>query len=166
MCDPGDDDMEFERRFALFLEAAEDILRFRALAETESGVAGVLFPRDDPAAGGAVGSRYRRWIAVQGTEDGEVHWILETGGRVRDGTDGRARVMCRWCEEARAATGTRWRYRRMDPRDFEAFRRTERTLGGLLVEILLADMEELRERQGGAPMSPEEIRAARDEGRA
>ena len=155
---------DFERQFAKFLDAAEDVRRFSALAATEQGAAGVLFRVDYLKASGAIGFYYPDWIAVQGTEDGEVRWILETKGREWDGTDRKDRAMRRWCERAQEATGTRWRYWRVDQRDFEKFHRTQRTLGGLLVEILLASMEELR--QGGAPMSPDEVRRARDEGRA
>ena len=155
---------DFERQFAKFLDAAEDVRRFSALAATEQGAAGVLFRVDYLKASGALGFYYPDWIVVQETEDGEVHWILETKGRVWEGTDRKDRAMRRWCVRARAATGARWRYRRVDQPEFEAFSPTQRTLGGLLVEISLARMA--GERAKYAPMSEDEVRRARDEGRA
>ena len=154
----------FERKFAQFLDAAEDVRRFSALAATEQGAAGVLFRVDYLKASGAIGFYYPDWIVAQQTEDGEVYWILETKGRVWEGTDRKDRAMRRWCERARKATGARWRYRRVDQPEFEAFAPTQRTLGGLLVEISLARMA--RERAKYAPMSEDEVRRARDEGRA
>lgn len=155
---------DFERQFAKFLDAAEDVRRFSALAATEQGAAGVLLHVDYLKASGAIGFYYPDWIAVQETPDGDVHWILETKGRVWDGTDLKDRAMRRWCERAQAATGMRWRYSRVDQRDFEAFHRTRRRLGGLLAEILLASMEELRAQC--AHLGEDEVRRARDEGRA
>ena len=155
---------DFERQFAKFLDAAEDVRRFSALAATEQGSAGVVFRVDYLKTSGAIGFYYPDWIVVQQTEDGDVHWILETKGRVWEGTDRKDRAMRRWCERARAATGARWRYRRVDQPEFEAFAPTQRTLGGLLVEISLARMG--KERAKYAPMSEEEVRRARDEGRA
>lgn len=163
--DTGND---FERQFAQFLAEAEDVYRFYSPAATGPGAAGRFCRVEYRRADGGIGFRRPDWVAVQRTEEGEVHWILETGEREWDGAEPKARVMRRWCEKERAATGKRWRYRSVVRRDFEAFRRTERSLGGLLVEILLAGMEELREEWGvkDAPMSEEEVRRARDEGRA
>lgn len=140
---------DFERQFAQFLAEAEDVRRFFSPAATGPGTAGRFCRVEYRRADGGAGFCYPDWVAVQRTEEGEVHWILETGEREWDGAEPRGRVMRRRCEKERAATGKRWRYRSVVRRDFEAFRRTERSLGGLLVEILLAGMEELREEWGG-----------------
>ena len=155
---------DFEKRFAEFLERAEDIQRFSALAATEQGSAGVLFRVDYLKASGAIGFYYPDWIAVQETKDGEVHWILETKGYVWEGTELKDAAMRRWCGRAREATGVRWRYRRVDQVDFEAFCEANRTLGGLLGDIMVRHMD--AERAARPPMSAEEVRRARDEGRA
>ena len=155
---------DFEKRFAEFLEQADDIQRFSALAATEQGSAGVLFRVDYLKASGTIGFYYPDWIAVQKTKDGEVHWILETKGYVWEGTELKDAAMRRWCRRAREATGALWRYRRVDQVDFEAFCGSNRTLGGLLGDIMVRHMD--AERAARQPMSAEEVRRARDEGRA
>ena len=76
----------FERRFAEFLDGAADVARFAALGTTEQGSSGTTFRVDYLKASGAIGFYYPDWVAVQ-EDDGEaVNWIIETKGRVWEGT--------------------------------------------------------------------------------
>lgn len=59
------------------------------------------------------------WVAVQQTDDGEVHWITETKGRVWSDTVTKDEAMTSWCARVSKAAGTAWRYHRVNQRDFE-----------------------------------------------
>jgi type III restriction enzyme len=111
---------DFERRFAEFLDSrASDVLRFAALGTTEQGESGTQFRVDYIKPSGAIGFYHPDWLVVQKTEEGEVNWIIETKGRVWEGTAAKDEAMRLWCERISAKTGTRWRYKRIDQRDFD-----------------------------------------------
>ena len=78
----------FEKEFAEFLNKAKDILRFAALGSTEQGTSGTQFRIDYLKPNGAIGFYHPDWVAVQKTRDGEINWIIETKGRVWEGTEG------------------------------------------------------------------------------
>jgi type III restriction enzyme len=59
-------------------------------------------------------------VAVQKTKAGQVNWIIETKGRVWEGTTSKDDAMCQWCERITEATGTAWRYLRVDQAKFDA----------------------------------------------
>jgi type III restriction enzyme len=77
---------QFERDFAKFLDKAKDIRRFAALGTTEQRESATLFRVDYLKVSGAIGFYHPDWVAVQKTAAGEVNWILETKGRVWEGT--------------------------------------------------------------------------------
>lgn len=120
----------FERRFAAFLDRAEDVLRFAALGTTEQGASGTRFRVDYLKPSGAIGFYHPDWVAVQATRSGEVHWIIETKGRVWEGTAAKDEALEDWCERIRAATGTSWRYVRINQTDFDS--RSFGSLEGLI----------------------------------
>jgi type III restriction enzyme len=68
---------------------------------------------------GAIGFYSPDWVVVQKTEDGEVNWIVETKGRVWEGTEEKDKAMHAWCERVTQATGTTWRYLRVNQSEFE-----------------------------------------------
>ena len=76
----------FERRFAEFLDQAHDVLRFAALGTTEQGESGTRFRVDYLKPSGAIGFYHPDWIVVQRSATGEINWIIETKGRVWEGT--------------------------------------------------------------------------------
>ena len=80
---------DFERRFAKFLDCTGDVVRFAALGTTEQGGSGTSFRVDYLKPSGAIGFYYPDWVAIQETEGGEVNWIIETKGRVWEGTEER-----------------------------------------------------------------------------
>lgn len=111
----------FERRFAEWLDSQDnDVLRFAALGTTEQGESGTQFRVDYLKASGAIGFYHPDWVVVQQTRAGEVNWIIETKGRVWEGTEAKDEAIRDWCERIAEATGTRWRYVRVNQVDFEA----------------------------------------------
>ncbi len=110
---------DFERNFAVFLNGARDVLRFAALGTTEQGESGTQFRVDYLKPSGAVGFYHPDWVVVQETPQGLVHWIIETKGRVWEGTAAKDAAIQDWCERVTESTGTTWRYVRVNQPDFE-----------------------------------------------
>lgn len=100
----------FETSFATFVaDKCKDVRRFAALAETFTG-----FWVDYLKPSGAIGRYYPDWVVVQNTPDGDVNWIVETKGRVWDGTEQKDAAIAYWCTEVSRLTGDPWRYMRVD----------------------------------------------------
>jgi type III restriction enzyme len=110
---------DFERRFAEFLDKAPDVLRFASLGTTEQGDSGSQFRVDYLKPSGAIGFYHPDWVVVQETNDGEVNWIIETKGRVWEGTTAKDEALKTWCERISVATGAVWRYVRINQGDFD-----------------------------------------------
>jgi type III restriction enzyme len=114
---------DFERRFAEFLDkTAQDVLRFAALGTTEQGESGTQFRVDYLKPSGARGFYHPDWVLVQSTPEGEVNWIVETKGRVWEGTTAKDEAIEHWCARVSAATGTAWRYVRVDQTRFDSLK--------------------------------------------
>jgi len=111
---------DYERRFAEFLDKASDVIRFAALGTTEQGESGTQFRVDYLKPSGAIGFYHPDWAVVQKTRDGEVNWIMETKGRVWEGTTAKDEAMEDWCERVSKATRAIWRYMRVDQPMFSA----------------------------------------------
>lgn len=111
---------DLERRFAQFLDAAPDVLRFAGLGTTEQGESGTQFRIDYLKPTGAIGFYHPDWVVVQHTPDGEVNWIIETKGRVWEGTDVKDAAMRDWCIRISEQTGQQWRYARVNQAAFDA----------------------------------------------
>ena len=124
---------QFERRFAEFLDSAADVVRFAALGTTEQGDSATSFRVDYLKVSGAIGFYYPDWVAVQKTSDGEVNWIIETKGRVWEGTEEKDAAMQQWCRRVSSATGIPWRYIRVNQTEFRANPATLAELLGRLV---------------------------------
>ncbi|HWQ39370.1 MAG TPA: DEAD/DEAH box helicase family protein [Burkholderiales bacterium] len=121
---------DFERRFAQFLDKASDVLRFASLGTTEQGESGTQFRVDYLKPSGAIGFYHPDWVVVQKSKAGEVNWIIETKGRVWEGTAAKDEALKTWCERVSAATGAVWRYVRINQTDFDSGGAT--TLAALL----------------------------------
>ena len=112
---------DFERRFADFLDnKAADVLRFAALGTTEQGESGTQFRVDYLKPSGAIGFYHPDWVVVQKTKAGEVNWIIETKGRVWEGTTAKDEAIREWCERISEATGAAWRYMRVNQAEFDS----------------------------------------------
>jgi len=122
---------DFERRFAEFLDKkATDVLRFASLGTTEQGESGTQFRVDYLKASGAIGFYHPDWVVVQKSKSREVNWIIETKGRVWEGTAAKDEALRTWCERVSAATGAAWRFARINQTDFES--RAASALGDLV----------------------------------
>lgn len=112
---------DFERRFAEFLDQkASDVLRFASLATTEQGESGTPFRVDYLKPSGAIGFYHPDWVVVQRTAEGEVHWIIETKGRVWEGTEAKDTAIRDWCQRITEQTGQRWEFARVNQGAFQA----------------------------------------------
>ena len=152
----------FERQFAEFLNSAPDILRFAALGTTEQGASGTTFRVDYLKPSGAIGFYYPDWVAVQRDLDGEiVKWVIETKGRVWEGTKEKDAAMRDWCKRVSRATGDIWQYIRVNQGefrdDFETFR-------AMVFKLVALEMFRKRD-TSGATITHEEFLQWRDEGR-
>ena len=152
----------FEREFAEFLVRAPDILRFATLGTTEQGTSGTTFRVDYLKPSGAIGFYYPDWVAVQRDLDGEIiNWVIETKGRVWEGTAEKDAAMQDWCSRVSDATGDAWKYIRVNQAefrdDFESFR-------AMLFEIVANKMFRKRDARD-VTLSHEEFLQWRDEGR-
>jgi len=113
---------DFERRFAEFLDQASDVLRFASLGTTEQGESGTQFRVDYLKPSGAIGFYHPDWVVVQRAEADEVNWIIETKGRVWEGTAAKDEAMRVWCERISAETGGVWRFKRIGQSEFDGRR--------------------------------------------
>jgi type III restriction enzyme len=111
---------DFERRFAQFLDTTPDVLRFASLGTTEQGDSGTQFRIDYLKPSGAIGFYHPDWVVVQQTDQGEVNWIIETKGRVWEGTEAKDAAMRDWCARVSEQTGATWTYARVDQSSFDA----------------------------------------------
>ncbi len=151
---------DFERSFAEFLDKAQDILRFAALGTTEQGASGTVFRIDYLKSSGAIGFYYPDWVVVQEAGDGEVNWIIETKGRVWEGTAEKDAAAWDWCKRVSEITGESWKYTRINQSEFSDH---HPTLQDLVMAKAFKVADERRKRM--KPVTQDEIRAWRDEGR-
>jgi type III restriction enzyme len=110
----------FERRFAEFLDAAPDVVRFASLGTTEQGDSATRFRVDYLKPSGAIGVYHPDWVVVQQATSGEINWIIETKGRVWESTKAKDDAMAHWCEQVVSLTGAPWRYVRVDQAVFDS----------------------------------------------
>jgi type III restriction enzyme len=111
---------DFERRFAEFLDkTAKDVLRFASLGTTEQGESGAQFRVDYLKPSGAIGFYHPDWVVIQKSANGEMNWIIETKGRVWEGTAAKDEALQTWCTHVAAATGQVWSYVRIDQTVFD-----------------------------------------------
>ena len=108
----------YERRFAQFLDACPDILRFAALGSTQQGDSGTQFRVDYIKPSGAIGFYHPDFVAVQGIDEGEFHWIIETKGRVWEDTEAKDAAVQKWCRDISKRIAIPWQYRRVNQPEF------------------------------------------------
>jgi type III restriction enzyme len=102
-------DNEFEKAFAKFLDAAEDVKAFSKLPE-------VLGFAIDYTDGGNLRSYYPDFVAV----DSEgARWLLETKGQETEEVKHKDRAASLWCENASILTGKAWKYLKVPQKEFE-----------------------------------------------
>ena len=96
------------------------MLRFAALGTTEQGESGTQFRVDYLKPSGAIGFYYPDWVIVQESKDGEANWIVETKGRVWEGTTAKDDAIREWCERISEEIGATWRYLPVNQTNFES----------------------------------------------
>ena len=154
---------DFEREFAEFLDNAGDVLRFAALGTTVQGASGTSFGVDYLKPSGTIGLCCPDWVAVQRELDGQIiNWVIETKGRVWEGTGEKDEAIWEWCRRVSTATGDTWKYFRVNQTDFRPCYATFRKL---LFTLVCKSMARKRD-ASGATLSHEEFVRFRDEGRA
>ena len=109
----------YETAFAVFLDNAPDVVRFASLGTTEQGESGCQFRVDYLKPSGAIGFYHPDWVAVQLVAGKEINWIIETKGRVWEGTDAKDEAITDWCGRVSAQTGELWQFRRINQPAFE-----------------------------------------------
>src|SRR2546428_2142430 len=110
----------FERLFAEFLDRpGNDVLRFASLGTTEQGDSASQFRIDYIKPSGAIGFYHPDWVVVQRTPQGDVNWIIETKGRVWEGTGAKDIAAKEWCKRVTEATGATWKYNRVNQSTFD-----------------------------------------------
>ena len=103
----------FESDFAEFLDRCVDVTRFSALAGIEDLSVQYVKPS------GAMGLYYPDWVVVQENGDSEVNWIVETKGRVWEGTERKDAAVEYWCSQVSEQSSAAWRYVRVNQDTFE-----------------------------------------------
>jgi type III restriction enzyme len=58
-------------------------------------------------------------VAVQEAEGKEVNWIIETKGRVWEGTRAKDEAIGSWCRRVSEQTGNQWRFIRINQKDVD-----------------------------------------------
>ena len=129
---------DFERQFAEFLDRASDVVRFASLGTTEQGDSGTQFRVDYIKESGAIGFYHPDWVVVQKTKRGEVNWIIETKGRVWEGTLAKDAAMSEWCHRLAKEHGYEWHYTRVNQVHFNSTKAT--TLAELLQIVPTLDL--------------------------
>ena len=129
---------DFERQFAKFLDRASDVVRFASLGTTEQGDSGTQFRVDYIKESGAIGFYHPDWVVVQRTKKGEINWIIETKGRVWEGTLAKDSAMSEWCHRLAEDHGYEWHYTRVNQVHFNTAKAT--TLSGLLQTVPTLDL--------------------------
>ncbi len=117
-CDSG-----LEVRFAGFLDTADDVAAFAKLARE------VRFSLEYRAEGGRLGYYYPDFVVR--LTDGS-HAVIETKGLADLDVPHKDRRAHLWAVDATVATGTRWRYLRVDEDVFDRHRSGLRTMAQLL----------------------------------
>jgi len=106
----------FETAFANFLEECSDILKFAALAEHFT-----RFRVDYLSPSGAIKFYYPDFVAVQRINKTKlVYWIIETKGRIWEGTESKDASMKYWCERVSAQVKEDWQYCRINQSYFDS----------------------------------------------
>ena len=129
---------DFERQFAEFLDQAGDVARFASLGTTDQGDSGTQFRVNYIKTSGAIGFYHPDWVVVQNTDLGEVNWVIETKGRVWEGTTAKDAAMTEWCRRLATDYGIKWQYVRVNQDNYNTAK--AKTLAELLNPVTSAEL--------------------------
>lgn len=119
---------DLELRFAEFLDGADDVARFAALAESYT-----RFRVDYLSKSGAIKFYYPDFVAVQQTTQGEISWVIETKGREYEDVQHKDASIREWCDKITGQTGRQWRYLKVPQTAFDAT--SAETFEGLVQQL-------------------------------
>ena len=68
---------------------------------------------------GAIGFYHPDWVAVQQVDGKAVNWIIETKGRVWEGTRTKDEAILSWCRRVSEQIGDQWRFIRINQKDVD-----------------------------------------------
>lgn len=109
----------FEKRFAQFLDDVTDVVRFASLGTTEQGESGSEFKVDYLKPSGAIGFYHPDWVIVYQQGEVEINYIIETKGRIWEGTEAKDEAIRQWCVHMSQKTGKSWKFGRINQIDFD-----------------------------------------------
>lgn len=124
---------ELEKDFAKFLEVANDINKFAALAETYT-----LFNIPYLNKKGSQGLYYPDFIAEQKLENGKtINWIIETKGFEDENVQYKDAETENWCSQASKHTGIEWKFLKVPDKFFRSFKNMPKTFKELAEKLNL-----------------------------
>ncbi len=113
---------DFEKRFAKFLDRANDCARFASLASVgPDDSSGTKFRIPYLKPNHAIGYYYPDWVLVQKKGAEETCWIVETKGRVGEETKNKDKAASEWCEKATKKTKQQWTFLRVNQETFKQY---------------------------------------------
>lgn len=122
---------ELEKGFAVFLNQADDINKFAALAETYTKFNVPYLNKK-----GSQGLYYPDFVAQQELKNGKtVNWIIETKGYEDENVQYKDAETLNWCKEATKHTGTDWMFLKVPDRFFKGLKATPRTFSELKTKL-------------------------------
>lgn len=118
---------DLEKGFARFLESAEDITKFAALAETFTRFNIPYLNKK-----GSQGLYYPDFVAEQEVKNGEyINWIIETKGFEDENVQYKDAETEHWCEIATKHTGIQWKFLKVPDKFFKGIRTLPKTFSEL-----------------------------------
>lgn len=122
---------ELEKGFAKFLEQAEDINKFAALAETFTKFNIPYLNKK-----GSQGLYYPDFIAEQESKKGKtINWIIETKGFEDENVQYKDAETKNWCTFATKHTGIQWEYLKVPDLFFKSLKSIPKTMKELVEEL-------------------------------
>ena len=100
---------DFEAAFAEFLDHANDVKAFSALAEYNTE-----FYVNYQKPSGALGQYFPDWVIQVEIQGVTEFWIVETKGRVWEGTKEKDAAVKYWCEQVSLESKSPWKYIRVN----------------------------------------------------
>lgn len=132
---------ELEKGFAKFLDQAEDINKFAALAETFTKFNIPYLNKK-----GSQGLYYPDFIAEQKTKDeGIINWIIETKGYEDENVLYKDSETCHWCEVATKHTGIKWQFMKVPDRFFRGQKAIPKTFSELNTKLATYNKHKVQE---------------------
>lgn len=118
---------DFEAEFAEFLDKANDIESFAALAD--------IFKIDYLTSKGAIRYYFPDFVAVQKKGKKNIYWILETKGREYPELENKNKAIERWCKSITDQTKKQWKYLLVKQIFFDARKKNVNTFEKLVTNL-------------------------------